>query len=179
MFEIPNRTSSSTGRYSSIYMQHRFSLHIHARVEYLDYSPHALARFGCFLLSNLSGSLEYTLCPSCDDLVDQARVKRFLGREAMSLKRKFTNDGHLGARDRSERNGPRCAKVDLIHAHPGVSFGTVSHDAVIARERNDGGGGEAVTINSSDGRDYVFGDTHVSIGGAGWSQPNSLGKVSK
>jgi hypothetical protein len=34
-----------------------------------------------------------------------------------------------------------------------VAFGAVGHDAVIARQRDDGSGGEAVTVDGSDGWD--------------------------
>ena len=43
----------------------------------------------------------------------------------MSLEREFANDGapgQLGVRDRGERRGPRHAKVDPIHAHPGATL---------------------------------------------------------
>jgi hypothetical protein len=128
----------------------------------LDYSPHALARFGCFLPGDLPCSFEHTRRrPSCDDLVDETGFERFSRREAMSLEREFANDGapgQLGTRDRGERNGPRRAKVDLVHAHPGATLGSVDHDAVIARESDDGTGGEAVAVDGCDGWNFEWMD---------------------
>lgn len=78
---------------------------------------------------------------------------RLRGRETVPLERKATNARHLGACDSSKRNGPGCTKVNLVHAHPGVAFGTIGHDAIVAREGDYGASGEAVTIDGSDGRD--------------------------
>jgi hypothetical protein len=129
-------------------------------VSNLDYSPHALARFGCFLPSDLTCSFEHTRRrPSRDDLVDEIGLERFSRREAMSLEGEFANNGdpgQFGAHDRGERNGPRRAKVDLVHTHPGATISSVSHDAVIARESDDGAGGEAMTVDGGDGWDFFF-----------------------
>ena len=71
----------------------------------------------------------------------------------MPFEHKATNGGNLGAYKSSERNGQCSAKVDLIHAHPGVALSAVSHDAIVAGKGDYGTGGEAVTIDGSDGRD--------------------------
>jgi hypothetical protein len=135
------------------------------RQTYLDHPPNALAGFGCLLLGNLSSTLDYALRAPRDYLIDKARITRLQGREAVPLERKATNARHLGACDSSKRNGPRCTKVNLVHAHPGVAFGAVGHDAIVAGEGHYGTGSEAVAIDGSDGWDYQA--MPISLGDAG------------
>jgi hypothetical protein len=120
---------------------------------YLDQPPHALAGFGRLLLGNLSSSLEHALCTSRDDFINKSRITSLRGREAVPLERKATNGSNLRTYESSERNGPSCTKVDLIHAHPGVAIGTVGHDAIVAGKGNYDAGGKAVSIDGSDSRD--------------------------
>ena len=71
----------------------------------------------------------------------------------MALDRKFTDDRHFGAYDGGKRDGPGCAKINLVHAHPGVALGAVGHDAIVAGEGEHGGSRKTVAVDGSDGRD--------------------------
>ena len=71
----------------------------------------------------------------------------------MPLEHEATNSRNLGAYESSERNGARSTKVNLIHAHPGVAFSAISHDAIVAGKGEYDAGGETVTIDGSNGRD--------------------------
>jgi hypothetical protein len=93
------------------------------------------------------------------------------------FEREATNGRNLGAHESSERNRPSSTKVNLIHAHPGVALSTISHDAIVAGKGNYGTGGEAVTIDGSDSRDFKA--VPVSMGKRVMIGKTLLGKVSR
>ncbi len=95
----------------------------------------------------------------------------------MPLERKATNGRNPGAHESSERNGPSCTKVNLIHAHPGVALGAVGHDAIVAGKGSYGACGEAVTIDGSDSRDCKA--APIGMRGHEMIEEALLGKVSK
>ena len=71
----------------------------------------------------------------------------------MPLDREPLDGRHFSPYDGGEGDRPGGAKVDLVHAHPGVALGTVGHDTIVAGEGDHGRGGEAVAIDGSDSRD--------------------------